>query len=138
MSDFRPTICLDFDGCLHSYERGWQDGKIYGTLVSGFCEWAEVAKEKFKLVIYSSRSKTQEGRDAMYDWLVPEIWQWAENRIGGSTLSAGDFEFAHEKPAAWLTIDDRTICFKGDWSAPELTPDAIRAFKPWNVSQPKE
>lgn len=136
MSDFKPTICIDFDGVIHSYDRGWQDGAIYGTVTPGFCEWAERAKVQFKLAIYSSRSKTQEGRDAMFDWLVPEIFQWAETRDGGSTLSANDFDFVHEKPAAWLTIDDRAIHFKGDWSAPELSADAMRAFKPWNV-QPK-
>lgn len=135
MSDFKPTICVDFDGVIHSYERGWQDGVIYGTVVPGFFEWAEQASKQFKLVIYSSRSKSDEGQKAMLGWLIFQRRAWRES--GG--LSGSDvltFEFADQKPAAWLTIDDRAVCFNGDWTAPELTPEAMRSFKPWNARKP--
>ncbi len=130
MTDFRPTLCIDFDGVIHSYEKGWQDGTIYGTVVPGFFEWAEQAAKQFNLVIYSSRSSTERGTLAMGDWLVEQHTSW-RHATGGTELL--DIQIAHEKPPAWLTIDDRAIHFKGDWSAPELTPDAMRAFKPWNV-----
>ena len=123
----KPTLCLDFDGVIHSYERGWQDGSIYGTVVPGFFEWAARAQNQFKLVIYSSRSKDDAGRLAMGSWLAERLREW-----GGEPI---DFVMAAEKPAAWLTIDDRAICFDGDWSDPTLQPDALRSFKPWNAPQ---
>jgi hypothetical protein len=132
MSDFKPTICIDFDGVIHSYERGWQNGVIYGDVVPGFFEWVERVRDRFGLVIYSSRSKTDDGVLAMGTWLHEKRDAWI--KAGGTRHPTEPltFEFSHEKPAAWLTIDDRAIPFKGDWYASELTPDAMRAFKPWN------
>jgi len=120
----KPIICLDFDGCLHSYERGWQGGEIYGTLVPGFLPWAEKACEHFRLVIYSSRSKTPEGIEAMKTWLLNQL-----NKAGAGWVIA--FDFSDTKPPAFLTIDDRAIRFDGNWDAPELSLDGLRNFKPW-------
>lgn len=119
----KPIICIDFDGVIHSYERGWQDGSIYGTITPGFFEWAGKAAAEFKLVIYSSRSKTAEGRAAMSDWLANQV------RVESAYLPP--LEFAHEKPPAFLTIDDRAIRFDGSWQGQNLTPEALLAFKPW-------
>lgn len=135
-ANFRPLICVDFDGVIHSYERGWQDGVIYGTVVPGFFEWVERVRDQFKLVIYSSRSKDDEGVVAMSLWLHAQRNIWL--KVGGKQHPTEPLkiEFAHEKPAAWLTIDDRAIRFEGDWTAPELTAEAMRAFRPWNAGRP--
>lgn len=126
-----PILCIDFDGVIHSYEKGWQEGVIYGHVTPGFWEWAEEAAKHFKLVIYSSRSKTDEGTTAMAVWLIAERKKWREagGQSGSDPLS---YEFAHEKPPAFLTIDDRAVQFRGDWSA--LPPEQLRAFRPWNVA----
>src|SRR6202035_2633567 len=115
-----------------SYDKGWQDGTIYGTVVPGFFEWIEKAKDHFRLIIYSSRSKSDDGVVEMGRWLHEQrsIWRKATNFPRLS--SAAELEFAHEKPAAFLTIDDRAIRFDGDWSAYELTPALLLDFKPWN------
>jgi hypothetical protein len=135
MPDFKPTICIDFDGVIHSYEKGWQNGIIYGEVVPGFFEWVESVRDQFMLVIYSSRSKTDEGVSAMAFWLHEKRNAWI--KAGGLRHQTEplSMEFAHEKPAAWLTIDDRAIRFTGDWADPALTAEAMQSFKPWN-SQP--
>jgi len=121
MADFRPILCVDFDGVVHGYSRGWQNGEIYDPPVPGFKEWADKARQHFNLVIYSSRSWEDSGREAMRAWMTAR------------GIDASWFEFAAQKPPAFMTIDDRAVCFRGDWSAAELTPEALRAFKPWNA-----
>jgi hypothetical protein len=127
-------ICIDFDGVIHDYRRGWQDGSIYGDVVPGFFDWAKEANNYFKLVIYSSRSKTPEGIQAMRDWLQAQYRSacYAAKSWDVTWLNYEPFEFSAVKPPAFVTIDDRGIQFQGNWSAPELSVEAIRAFKPWN------
>jgi hypothetical protein len=122
----KPILCIDFDGVIHSYERGWQDGTIYGNVTPGFFDWVREVKQHFRLVIYSSRSKTKLGIAEIKNWLEDQIHNAYENP---KPIYVGDFEFAHEKPAAFLTIDDRAITFNGDWSV--LDVEFLRNFKPW-------
>jgi hypothetical protein len=132
---FQPTICIDFDGVIHSYEKGWQSGVIYGSVVPGFFEWVERVRHQFKLVIYSSRSKSNEGVIAMGAWLHEQRNIWIKNGGSRHPTEPLEMEFAHEKPAAWLTIDDRAIQFRGDWSDSALSVESMAAFKPWNSRQ---
>ena len=138
----KPIICVDFDGVIHSYENGWQDGKIYGTVVPGFFEWAEEASVIFQLTIFSSRSKNGVQREAMITWLWYRYLEYkgvsfeegASEEAKALIGVFGDlFVFSEEKPPAFISIDDRAICFKGNWKAPELTVPAMKDFRPWMV-----
>jgi hypothetical protein len=107
------------------------NGEIYGTVVPGFFEWVERARNYFKIVIYSSRTKSDDGVIAMGLWLHEQRNHWIKQGGQRNLTEPLEIEFAHEKPAAFLTIDDRAIRFDGDWDAAELSPDALRSFKPW-------
>lgn len=135
LSDKRkPIVCVDFDGVIHSYDRGWQDGAIYGIVVPGFFEWLKVAQDYFQIVIYSSRSKTADGVAAMREWLDRENQRWLdESGKTGEEYNGFPVVFAHEKPPAFLTIDDRAITFNGDWFDDAYWPEKLRDFKPWNA-----
>lgn len=122
----KPILCIDFDGVIHSYERGWQDGEIYGTVTPGFFEWLQEANKCFRCMVYSSRTKEEGGVEKMQKWL-DEQWR-AYPRQG-----TWELEFCHEKPAAFLTIDDRAICFKGQWDSQHLNPELLLKFKTWNA-----
>jgi len=128
-----PILAIDFDGVIHSYEGGWQNGELYGTLVPGFLEWSIAAAEYFRLVVYSSRSRSAEQRETMKTWMIAQASKHladcdAESWVGG-------FEFAAEKPPAFLTIDDRAMQFRGDWSAWWLQPKKLLEFKPWTSGE---
>lgn len=126
-----PILCIDFDGVIHRYSKGWQDGVIYDGITDGFFEWAIEAAKKFKLAIYSSRSKTPEGVEAMREWLFKQM-SGSKAALAAPEFGLESFAFVHEKPPAFLTIDDRAICFNGDWS--KLDPQILREFKPWMAS----
>lgn len=127
----KPILCIDFDGVIHKYSKGWRDGSIYDTATEGFFEWAEKAAEHFDLVVYSSRSKDANQCAQMQIWLLNSYNEWrAETEKEAFGVH---FSFVSEKPPAFLTIDDRCVRFDGDWSDPHLDPTVLREYKPWNM-----
>jgi hypothetical protein len=118
---FKKTICVDFDGVLNSYTSGWQGADVVSDPpVDGAIEWLkDLIDYGFEVCIYSSRSKEYGGIQAMRYWLMMnQMEPYYRNQI----------LFPTEKPSAWLTIDDRAICFNGTFP----TIDEIDNFKPWN------
>lgn len=129
-----PIICVDFDGVIHSYTSGWQGADVISDPpVDGAIEWLlehlplpdalgmggeYVGPE---VVIYSSRSKQKGGIEAMKAWLIKwgvDEWYFRDDIL----------KFPTQKPAAFLTIDDRAICFTGKFP----TSAEMMAFVPWN------
>lgn len=126
MSDWKPTICLDFDGVIHSYTSGWKGPrKIPDPPVDGAIEFIhELLIEGWDVCIFSSRSGYWGGITAMRRWLATHsgnLW----DTMGPSFC---EVRFPWRKPAAMITIDDRALTFDGTWP----TLDTLKAFKPWN------
>ena len=122
----KPTILVDFDGVIHSYTSGWKGiDQIPDEPVEGALEWLRelVDTDKFIVCIYSSRSKEAAGRIAMAEWIAH--WQ------GIKELPLTEYWMPETKPAAFLTLDDRCIQFRGPGTFPQL--EEILAFKPWNL-----
>ncbi len=121
-----PILCLDFDGVIHSYTTPWINAAtIPDPPVEGAIEFLLQALEHFTVVIYSSRSGQRGGIDAMVAWLKQHASDCWDNDDHDGLCN---IEFASEKPAAFLTIDDRAICFDGTWPSIE----SLKSFKPWN------
>jgi hypothetical protein len=128
-----PTICVDFDGVIHSYTSGWRGiDVIPDPPVTGAIEWLLLhlpIPEALgmsapyvgpEVVIYSSRSKERKGLNAMRKWLI-------ENGVNEWYFKDDILKFPTQKPAAFLTIDDRAICFDGRFP----TSEEMMAFQPW-------
>lgn len=109
----RRTVCLDFDGVVHSYRSGWRgalvipDPPIHGTE-----EAIARLRQQYRVVIYSARCRTEEGRQAIEAWL----------RKHGIEVD----EVCEHKPPALVYVDDRAIPFRGDWD--QVISD-IRQFR---------
>lgn len=128
-----PIICVDFDGVIHSYTSGWKGVDVISDdPVPGAIEWlmehlpvpdALGMSEPYKgpiVVIYSSRSKEHAGVRAMKRWLI-------KHGLPRQYITDGILKFPTKKPPAFLTIDDRAICFNGKFP----TAQEMMAFKPW-------
>jgi hypothetical protein len=116
----KPILCLDFDGVLHSYKSGWKGADcIPDPPVDGAMSFIMEAMEHFTVHIFSSRSNQPGGRSAMRAWIY---------KNSGGAPWVDDLEYPTEKPAAFLTIDDRALTFDGTWPSMET----LLSFKPWN------
>ena|SRR5215469_6150976 len=117
----KPILCLDFDGCIHSYTSGWKGvDKIPDPPVPGAFEWMTRAAEVFEIHIYSSRSSSPAGRRAMFQYI------YSRDRVLAHLVV-----FADEKPRAFITIDDRCVQFNGNWSDAQFQPQKLLAFVPY-------
>ena len=110
------TICLDFDGVIHSYTSGWQGISIIpDPPTSGCKETINLLRNSgHKVVVHSTRCQTQEGRDAIENYL--------------STHGIEVDGVCEHKPAAIIYIDDRAIQFSGNW---DETMTSISKFDHW-------
>lgn len=140
---YRPIVSVDFDGVIHGYESGWKGaGVIPDKPVPGAIDGLfRLLDSGFVVAIFSSRSKSLFGRWAMKRWLghaIADHWEKggrAPSDVevecwGDAAGIVGRFSWPWFKPSAVLTIDDRAVCFDGNWDA--ITPASIRSFKPWN------
>jgi hypothetical protein len=126
----KPILCVDFDGVIHSYTSGWKGADVVpDPPVPGAIQWLWKATEWWDVRIYSSRSSQPDGIGAMMDWLLNfAIHEFGDKDAADRFMAT--ISFPTQKPAAFLTIDDRAICFEGDWN--EIDPCALLDFKPWN------
>lgn len=113
------TICLDFDGVIHSYSSGWKgiDQIPDPPVPDAFQFISDLLDAGYTVAIYSSRSQFIEGIAAMSKWFRT----WGFQHLG-------QLQFPSHKPPAFLTIDDRAIQFSGIFPPVSTLAD----FKPWN------
>jgi hypothetical protein len=109
LKDESNTIAIDFDGVIHSFELGFHDGTIYGTPLPGSIDNIKRLSEKFKLVIYTAKAKSD--RPLINGKTGTElVWEWLEKYKINLYIS----EVTSEKPRALCYIDDKAIRFI-DW-----------------------
>lgn len=126
----KPIICVNFDGVLHSYASGWQGANIVNDgPVPGAMEWLASLTHHFTVCIYSSRSRQAGGVAAMQQ----AIYRWVQEETDMTPGWLSQLQYPKEKPAAFLTIDDRAICFKGEFEP--LQPEILLRFTPWNKGE---
>ena len=110
MASGPTTICFDFDGVIHSYTSPFDLTNITDPPNQDVVELInKLRANNYEIVVCSSRCATEEGIQALKDYLN-------KHNIIVDRISK-------EKPIAFAYVDDRAICYK-----PKQSPEEIDAF----------
>lgn len=110
------SLGVDFDGVIHSYERGWQGGKIYGTLMPGAKAGLQTAVDAEATFVFTARE----------DLVI--VADWIERETGIPCVVDDPYDRKHfwnergrllitnKKYPARAYLDDRGVTFgEGGW-----------------------
>jgi len=105
------NLAIDFDGVVHTFDKGWHDGTCYGAPIEGALEAIKSLADDWNIIIFSAKVRPDRpfvnGKTG-YE-LVDE---WLEEHGVRDYVS----EITHEKPRAKFYIDDKAIEFTNNWS----------------------
>ncbi|MDE2079624.1 MAG: hypothetical protein KGI73_04560 [Patescibacteria group bacterium] len=90
-------ICVDFDGVIHAYRRGFADGSIYDEPMPGTAQALRELRKRYFVYVMSTRTKDGAGRTAVLRYLK-------KHKIPFDKVVA-------YKPPAKAYIDDRALRF---------------------------
>lgn len=104
------TLAVDFDGVIHTYEKGWADGTIYGEFMPGAVVALTGLMRDYAVFVFTTRKSRQVAR-------------WIEQKSGyafecttrvprsGFWNNQGYLLVTNRKLPAVAYIDDRAIRF---------------------------
>lgn len=117
----KKTICVDFDGVIAQYD-GFKGNDIFGDPIDGVQSAMEVLKKKgFTIIIFTTRTASSKLKKYLNDNHITYDYI-NENPDQPKGSNSG-------KPIADIYLDDRAICFKGNW---KYALESIASFIPWN------
>lgn len=98
----KKTIAIDFDGVVHKYSKGWQDGEIYDEPVEGALKaMVELYNKDYEIVIFTTREED----GSINRWIAEQYHKYFPNQ------EIFAFRVTNKKPPAIAYIDDRGIRF---------------------------
>lgn len=115
--DTPPTVCIDLDGVLNTFDE-WRGPEYFHAPRAGAREFLQSLHEGgYRVVILTVR---------WHEWVT----RWLQE----NGLAAFVDEVTDRKPPAHVYVDDRAVCFRGDFSA---TLEAIERFRPFWRAHPE-
>lgn len=106
MENQEDNLAIDFDGVVHTFDKGWHDGTCYGEPISGSIEAIKELSNKYNIIIHTAKVKKdrplvdgKSGIDLVKGW------------IDKHGLTSYVSEITCEKPRAKYYIDDKAIHF---------------------------
>lgn len=115
----KRVVAVDFDGVIHAYSKGWQDGAIYDVPVEGAQERLKLLVDwGYEVVIFTTRANPTINEDATLEIHKVTLWLADNGMYEGTHFH----EITALKPVAGVYIDDRALRFT-NWT------DVIKYFQ---------
>lgn len=110
------TVAVDFDGVIHSYEHGWQDGSIYGDLIDGAMAGLTTLMQQHAVFVHTTRRPKQvahwiEQRSGHGIECVTRVSPWPWRWGGPFWNERGVLLVTRRKYPAIAYLDDRALPF---------------------------
>ena len=104
------NIAVDFDGVIHTFDKGWYDGTCYGEPIEGSLETLKQLSEKWNIIIFTAKARPDRplvnGKTG-----IELVWDWLEKYDVAKYID----DVTWEKPRAEYYIDDKGIKFDNNW-----------------------
>ena len=95
-----PIACVDFNGVLDAYT-GWRGADYFDPPRPGARKFLDALVQRgYSVVIFTSR-------------FPADVRRWLETHGLADLVS----DVTDRKPAAHVFVDDRAVCFRGDFDA---------------------
>ncbi len=114
--DERPTVCVDLDGVLNTFDE-WRGSDFFHPPRDGAREFlSDLHAQGYRVVVFTVR------------------WhEWVSKWLGEHGLAQFVDEVTDRKPPAHAYVDDRAVCFRGDF---DDTLKHIGSFRPFWEKDP--
>jgi len=103
------TIAVDFDGVIHAYTKGWQDGSIYDEPMPGTFDALRQLMTRHAVFVHTSRNPEQ-----VATWLIGHGMPCRVGYDGEFWNDQSSLLVTDRKLPALAYIDDRGVRFI-DW-----------------------
>ena len=101
------NLSIDFDGVIHTFDKGFHDGTCYGDPIEGSLDALKSLSEKYRIVIFTAKAKPD--RPVVNGKTGTElVWEWLAKHNVSQYVS----EVTSEKPRSFLYIDDNAYRFE--------------------------
>ena len=109
--DQRPVVCVDLDGVLNTFDT-WHSPEYFHPVRPGAADFLRrLNEEGYRVVVFTVR------------W-----YEWVERWLEENGIRQYVDEVTNRKCPAQVYLDDRAVCFRGDF---EQAYRQIVEFKPF-------
>lgn len=126
------AVAFDFDGVIHKYSKGWQDGSIYDEVNVDVLDVINtLMMNNIPCIIMSTRDPQQ-----IKDWWNEQGFDIKTKVLDFNTVFYNDCDYlgiTNRKIAAQLYIDDRAYRYTGqntDEFLYDLTAESLKIYQP--------